>query len=253
MKKVTRQITALILGLALAAGLFVAFPGSVQAAAKKKTVYVIDRIDSKVQDEDLARPEKTKATFQYNANGLLKQYGQNGEVIGKFSFDGKGRYKALKVDSKDTYKYDKKGRITKFTYGNVTYAVKYSGGRLKSIGGKKVTYDKKGRVTKIWSLGIDGWNQYKYGSKGDLSKYIFESEDDSVESSTDTFKFKYKNGSAASVVMTSSDGTTTTAAFHYKKVRVPADRVDQVKAQQSWIKNNFYTERLILLPVRAQV
>ena len=216
--------------------------------AKTKTVWVIDKISSALNEEDVQ-------TIKYNSKGLIKSYVSNIDYSGinyKYTYNKKNKltkvtnelqpgtvlitkyeysgnklvrsyesYAPFKKSTalKTTYKWSKKSgkyfvKIKNSNY-NRTLTLKKDYSLLKSDSeqGNAVTnkFNKMGRLTSSKYEATNATARYKYteNSKGNITKVLYKGQ--GADSYSD---FKY---------------------LHYKKIKVPAATYDLVVKQQRYL------------------
>ena len=216
----------------------------IQAASKKKTIYVISGITTKSGDESYQ--------FTYNDKGLIKKE-VSGSLTNTFSYDGKKISKEKQVSGKEktklSFSYDKKGKLTKVVTTEAdgkktTVKYSYKSGKVSEIKDGSTgnvwtfTYNKKGLVKKSGIKAADGSSssiKYWYNSKKDLKKMT-------TSWVTESLSYKYNKYGRKKVTVKyeyedKSQNTSEVYSYKYKKITVPASYVKAVKAQQKDLAN----------------
>ena len=252
-KNATLKMAAAVMSASLVAGSMVpALP--TMAAGKTKTMYVVT---------DIVSNDGTEAYhFTYNKKGLVKNETFSGskttykyknralrEIITKsehfstsktkYTYNKKALISKLVTKEKDgkdvlKYYYDKKDRVKKIVETDTnkegktvrTYSYKYN----KKNQVKKMT----GKV-EIGSKVYKSSYKYKYNKRGEIVKVT--TSDNFTVNYKYTHKGKKSNKRRTKVTVSyespiSEYNTSSSYKYTYKKIKVPADRVAQVKAQQ---------------------
>ena len=246
-KRLVSAVLALSLAFSCAA---LTKPVSAEAAGTK-TMYVVKSLTWSDSGT------KSTRTYTYDSTGLLSKMkekcswydGSDGKGYSKYKYDEDYRITekessnammnaiGLGMDSTTTYDYSKDNEI-RDSYGTI-YATDDRG---RIIGESydndngylsyKYEYDNKNRVSKeIYTIKRDEGDdvtttEYKYDKKGNLSKVKHDTYSEKRKITYD------KNGRITKVKMGSS-----TYKVKYKKIKIKADAIDKVKAQQWSILN----------------
>lgn len=241
---------------ALAVGMLlpVAAPAVQAKAEKKKEVWVLDTEACKYKNTSGDYEDSYKNRYQYNKNGLLTVVKGNQSSM-KYVYKGTKISKRLNTALSDsgsyvldeTYTYNKNGRLTKSVRASDSnYVTKYTWkdglcikDALAYTGSENdYFYDKNGWIIKLDSNGIWTTEYDKHG-------YIVS---ESSESAAYLYKNKYKDGRLASHTELNNGNESIVTTYKYKKIKVPASRVKQVKRQQDWLTNK---GNMQLLPLAA--
>ena len=270
MKKTKKiRFGAVIMTLSMIVGLL-AIPAPVQAASKTTSIYVLKSSASSSGDEGESGSWTSSYKYGYNKNGLVKKcdaklsvykytykndrlikltdtpsegYDSLGSEKNTYSYDKKGRIKKMVSVTKDpdtgktttttsTLSYDSKNRITKMMIkaeGEYPLEVSYS-----------YTYNSKGQlaeeVTDDGSVSVS----YEYDKKGNLEKSVYFYKYDGGELTTNvTYKNTYdKKGNLVKAAKTyeysdpSYSPYAETVIYKYRKITVPKKYIKQIKDQQ---------------------
>ena len=245
MKRETLSRTAAAAGILVMSFMFILPVHQIQAASKKKTMYVISGITTKSGDESFQ--------FTYNNKGLIKKE-VNGSLTNTFSYKGKKITGEKQVSGKEKTKlkfsYNNKGKLTKIvTTQNdgkkTTVKYSYKSGKVSNMRDGSTgnvwtfTYNGKGLVKKARIIAEDGSSssiRYWYNSQKDLKKMT--TSGDVKES----LSYKYNKYGRKSVTVKyeykdKSQNTSEVYTYKYKKIKVPASYVKAVKAQQKYPAN----------------
>jgi len=245
MKRETLRRTAAAAGILVMSFMLILPVHLIQAASKKKTMYVISEITTKSGDESYQ--------FAYNDKGLIKKE-VNGSLTNTFSYKGKNISEENQVFGKEKTKlifsYNKKGKLTKIVTKEedgkkTTVKYSYKSGKVSEIKDEgtgsvwTLTYNGKGLVKKAVIRAVDGSSssiRYWYNSQKDLKKMT--TSGDVKES----LSYKYNKYGRKSVTVKyeykdKSQNTSEVYSYKYKKIKVPASYVKAVKAQQMDLAN----------------
>ena len=246
MKRGTFRRTAAAAGILVMAFMFILPAHQVQAASKKKTMYVISGITTKSGDESFQ--------FTYNNKGLIKKE-VNGSLTNTFSYKGKKITGEKQVSGKEKTKlkfsYNNKGKLTKIVTTQddgkkTTVKYSYKSGKVSNMRDGSTgnvwtfTYNGKGLVKKARIIAEDGASdsniRYWFNSKKDLRKMT------ASWGVKENLSYKYNKYGRKSVTVKyeyedKSQNTSEVYAYKYKKIKVPASYVKAVKAQQKYLAN----------------
>ena len=244
MKRETLRRTAAAAGILVMSFMLILPVHQIQAASKKKTMYVISEITTKSGDESFR--------FTYNDKGLIKKE-VNGSLTNTFSYEGKQISKETQVSGKEktklSFSYDKKGKLTKVVTTEAdgkktTVKYSYKSGKVSKIKDGSTgnvwsfTYNKKGLVKKALIKAEDGSTsaiRYLYNAKKDLIKMT-------TSWVTESLSYKYNKYGRKKVTVKyeyedKSQNTSEVYSYKYKIIKVPASYVKAVKAQQMDLAN----------------
>lgn len=237
---------------ALAVGMLlpVAAPTVQAKAEKKKEVWVLDTKN---------KFDFAEFKYKYNKNGLLteeKCLKGDGEASTKYTYKGtkiSKSFQAVRTSASDAGEYD--GTGTKYTYDKKGHLIKagdyanytWKNGRIITDGLCFFFYDKNGWITKIG--GGESIDNLYSECLFEYDKHGYKISESPEEGLVYPFVNKYKGGRLARASHAEMNGDEySPTTYKYKKIKVPASRVKQVKRQQDWLTNK---GNMQLLPLAA--
>lgn len=222
-------------------------------AAGKKTVYVLDKMETNTYEgQNLVK--NTTTNYKYSKGGFLIKDGNY-----KFKYDSNKNIKQIQVGTtnlniertskgylksaqpqsgsmygtKIQYVVDKKGNVKKMKSGDATYTY---------------TYNKAGRSVLDKRNGENS-TSYEYDSAGNLMKLIsYDGGADENGIYAEQYRTNnYENGRiASSDVSFNRDSVTLKYIYHYKTMKVDKSLVNSIKEQQWSLINMDLNHELVL-------